>query len=525
MRKIIFGMCCVFLLTQLTLVYAAEPGDESFGDPYYPGMGNGGYDVLHYDLSLDVNVRRNQIEATAVITALATQDLTAFNFDFVGLEVSEVTVNDRPAEFEQAGAELIVTPRRALNEGDEFLTVVTYSGSPNSSDEGVGGGWIHDADNDVIFVLGEPFGAETWYPVNGHPVDKARYTLRITVPQDYDVASNGLLLDESNNGDTRTFVWQARDTMSSYLVTLHIAHLDLVEDTGPGGLPIRNYFPESMPEDQREAFARQDEMIVCFEEFFGPYPFEVYGATVVEAQFGAALETQTLAIFGAFAVDESVVAHELAHQWFGNSVGLARWQDIWLNEGFATYAEALWLECDRGAEARDASIRNSYENIAEFTNVLAALSALRDDPRANGLDVLRTLQELLPGRISTTDFIALVGVPSEAGLAFMSAEEVIALLDLPEPVIIGDPGPNMLFAFEVYQRGGLTLHALRLRLGDEDFFETLRTYTERFAYSSVTTEDFIAVAEEISGKSLDDFFQGWLYEAALPPIPQMELGG
>jgi aminopeptidase N len=172
-------------------------------------------------------------------------------------------------------------------------------------------------------------------------------------------------------------------------------------------------------------------------------------------------------------IDE-VVAHELVHQWYGNSVSPAQWRDIWLNEGFATYGQMLWLEHTQGPEALEARVREQYAVIS---------GALWDDQPA----------EVVRRRLDR---------------------------EFPPP---GSPPEDDLFVRSVYARGAVTLHALRLRVGDEPFFEILRTYHERFRYSAVTTDDFIAVAEEISGEELNAFFQGWLYEQQAPDIPELEL--
>jgi aminopeptidase N len=233
-----------------------------------------------------------------------------------------------------------------------------------------------------------------------------------------------------------------------------------VETTGPDGLPILNAFPPTVPPQERRPFARVPEMIAFFAERFGPYPFASFGGTVVDGPFPAALETQTMAIYGRSALSEPTVAHELAHQWFGNNVALARWQDIWLNEGFATYAEYLWLEHDEGRAALDAEMRRLHANMNR-----------------------------------------LAGTP---GWDFR----------------ISDPGPNRLFASPVYQRGALTLHALRLGIGDDAFFDLLRAWTDRYGGASATTDDFIALAETIAGRDLTAFFDGWLFETDVPALPR-----
>jgi aminopeptidase N len=520
--RIVAILVVSLLVTGSVAASTPAAGGTGIGDPYFPLMGNGGYDVSHYAIALTVDVPTNTVTATTTIEAKATDDLTAFNLDFVGPEISRVAVDGAAAASQRNAGELTVTPAVPIAAGTDFTVAIDYAGSPGASAGGTfGGGWT--TGRDAIYVMGEPDGADTWFPVNNHPADKATYSLDVTVPKPYEVASGGTLVGTIDNGDTRTFRWASRDPAASYLVPLHIAELDEATAVGPRGLPIRSYFPTAIEADERAPFDRLPDMIAYFETVFGPYPFEAYGATVIDASLGAALETQTLSTHGRDAVAEPIVAHELAHQWFGNSVGLERWQDIWLNEGFATYAEWLWHEQTQGAAARDERVREVYA-------VFAARDRL-DDPAAlaslNARELVDLVLAAFPGFLSRQDVLAALGSPSAEELARTPAADALPKLRLPpralEPIRIGDPGPDSLFRGAVYLRGGLTLHALRLNLGDEAFFRVLRTYTERHRHGAVTTADFVAVAEEIAGRHLDAFFDAWLLQTALPAIPELGL--
>lgn len=469
MRKL--GLLVLILLS-VTVAHAQspQPGAPGVGDNYYPSLGNGGYDVQHYDLDLIVDVPTNLLAGTATIDAVATQDLSAFNFDFMGLEVAGLTVNDTDALFEMADGEMTITPAAPIFEGETFTTVVQYYGRPNTEGRTVApfsAGWNNYGSG--VYVASEPSGSATWYPVNDHPTDKATYTISVTVDAPYVAASNGELVGTIDNGrGSTTYVWEMNQPMASYLSTVQIADFERQESVTADGLLIRNYIPTRVSAEGRRAFERQDEMIAYFETVFGPYPFDVYGSVVSDTLIPFALETQTLSMYGINIVNggvgaESVIAHELAHQWFGNSLTPARWQDIWLNEGFATYSQWLWAEHAYGIEARDEFVQREYA---------AAASPF----------------------------------------------------SLPGAATLADPSADDLFNRGVYVRGGLTLHALRLEVGDEAFFEILRTYADRYAYDLVTTEDFIGVAEEVSGRDLGAFFNAWLNEDALPPIPQIDLG-
>ena len=321
-------------------------GATGVGDPYFPDAGNAGYDVGHYDLALTWRPDEQRMDGVATITAAATEDLSSLALDAVGLDVSAVTVDGAAATTRPEGErDLIVTPAEPLRAGDAATIVVTYSASPQtlSGVDLLDPGWVSDGEE--VYAAFEPHGAATLFPSNDHPSDKATYTFRVTAPQGLDVAANGLLSESTPGQGVTTWVYDAPDEMATYLVQVVIADLDFVESTGPNGLPVRHAFDADVGGLAEGPMALTAEMIDVYDDLFGPYPFVAYGAVVVDDPLGYALETQTLSIFGTdAAASESVIAHELAHQWFGDAVSPATWQDIWLNEGFATYAELLWQE-------------------------------------------------------------------------------------------------------------------------------------------------------------------------------------
>ncbi|HSS95975.1 MAG TPA: M1 family metallopeptidase [Terriglobales bacterium] len=441
-----------------------QPGGEGIGDPYFPEFGNEGYDVQHYQIDLAVDMERQEIEGETTIEAVAKRDLSGIDLEFAGLEIDSLTVDGEAASYERNGIELVITFTTGKAAEQPFNAKIQYHGTPgegedfsNEPEYSVGWGWYDEGDG--AYVAAEPVGSSSWYPNNEHPLDKATYGYRITVAKPYVVAANGLLTETIDNGNTTTYVWDSQFPMASYLSTVGIAKFDIETDTGPNGLPIRNYFEEDIPNSTRHDFDRIAEIIDFYDSIYGPYPFEAAGVVVHDLDFGFSLETQTMIVFGSGFTDEYVVAHELAHQWFGDNVGPKCWQDIWLNEGFATYSEALWTEHSQGAQAFDDEIRYYYQDMASSDHY-------------------------------------------------------------PPP---GDPGAENLFAGSVYERGALTLHALRLKVGDTKFFEIMRTYYVRFAGSNADTNDFISVAEEVSGQQLDDFFDAWLYQDHMPDIPEMDL--
>jgi aminopeptidase N len=351
---------------------APSPGADGLGDPYYPQAGNGGYDVQSYDLDLTWDPDQGRLDGIATIDAVATQSLSSFDLDLMGLTVSEATVDDAAATAEAEGeSELVVTPADAIEEGAEFTARIAYGGQPAPT-----GGLLADldgwqSDGREVFVASEPLGAATFFPANDHPSDKASYTLRITAPDDLSVVANGTLSCTTSNDDgTRTWEFDAPAPMASYLVQVVIANLRIEESTSPDGVPIRHAIDDNVYEAGLAAMEGTGEMIDYFADLFGPYPFDVYGGVVIDQDIGFALETQTLSLFPT-GIDQTFTAHELAHQWFGDDVSVATWQDIWLNEGFATYAEWLWSD-HAGLIALD-------------TNVEAAggLGSILDLPPAN----------------------------------------------------------------------------------------------------------------------------------------------
>lgn len=456
----LMGMLIAVLLTPFVSAQDdSRNGSDGLGDSFYPTLGNGGYDVLHYDITLAVDYDANTIEATTTLESVATQDLDTFNLDFQGLEIITLEVNGEAAAYSRNGAELTITPAAPLSDGDTFTVRVAYNGVPQGNrDPAVaffeaGVGWLNfDAG---IFALSEPSGAQTWYPVNNHPTDKATYTFTITVASEYTVAANGLLTATTDNGDgTTTYLWESNDPMASYLAMIAIGDFEQRTDTGPNNLPIINYFPPDQADELAALFAPTAQMIAFYTEIIGPYPFESYGAVVMSTdEFPAALETQTRSVFGAQMTDETTIAHELVHQWFGNSVSPAEWEHIWLNEGFATYLSFLWIEETYGEE-----------RFNDF--FIAVYTYLRDEQ---------------------------VGPPAT-------------------------PTLDELFGISVYYRGSWALHALRQEVGDETFYSILRTYYDRYQSGVATTEDFIAIAEEIAGQDLPTL-RAWLYDATIPPLP------
>ncbi|MCU1633132.1 MAG: peptidase rane alanine aminopeptidase [Micrococcaceae bacterium] len=640
-----------------------QPGTPGLGDSYFPLDGNGGYDVEQYELDLSYDPLTDVLGGTATITAEATQDLSAFNLDLEGLTVREVTVKDRSAEFTHDAGELTVTPPRGIRDGSRFITEVRYDGIPEPLTDQFGqSGFFHTDDGSL--VIGQPHVAATWFPVNDHPLDKASYTFRITVPEGLEVVANGRLRDERTREGLTTWTWEAREPMASYLATASVGEWDFdqyeveginyldaldpdlfdpvaeprtgidfawsqaadnsykrltrtitvpaggaqlsfwltrdtesnwdfvfveartagaddwttlpdanghtSEETGavcpawhelhpflthyqtdngaggctaagssgawraasgasdgweqwsvdlagfagknvevsisyvgitsrpgvfvddvvvssgegstsfeeddntldgwtvpgpPAGSPgnendwiVTADSPPGIGENVRASFARQPEIIEFLEGYFGRYPFRDAGGIVDDFRgLGFALENQTRPIYARdFFTDQqlgdSVVVHELAHQWVGNSVSVEDWRHIWLNEGSTTFTEWLWSEREG----------------------------------------LGTVQEI---------FDSFASIPADS--PFWS-------------VRIGDPGADALFDYAVYARGAMTMHTLQQAVGEKDFFRILREWAQLNAGGNVSTDEFITLAEEISGEELSPLFDEWLFSGEKP---------
>lgn len=638
------------------------PGAPGAGDPYFPLYGNGGYDVRHYRLQVTYDPATDTLTGTATITARATQNLSSFNLDLVGLTVRSITVDSRAATWSRSGGELTVTPARGLPSRRTFTTVVRYDGVPEAE--------FRHTDDGAI-VLGQPEVAARWFPADDHPIDKASYSIHVTVPQGVTALSNGVLERTRTRDGWTTFEWEAREPMASYLSMLAIGEFDVdayrrdgvrywdavdpdlfvpvatprtgshllvsgaadasykrlartitvpadgarlsfwttratetrwdfvvveartagqddwttlpdanghtsrstglscpswhalhpfltryqtddgadgctptgttgewhaatgssdgyeqwdvdlsayagsdvevsisyvsdevvqgggvfVDDvevsTGegstsfePDGDPLDGWtvpgapagsapnandwlpgtqadVPQPVGPNVQASLARQDEVLDFLEARAGRYPFSAAGGVVDDTEaLGFALETQTRPVYAKdFFTDrvagDSVVVHELAHQWFGDSVAIEAWQHIWLNEGFASYAEWMWSE-------------------------------------AEGHDTAQEIFDFYYARPADHPFWAR------------------------KP---GDPQPGGIFSGAVYDRGAMTLHVLRRTVGDEVFFRILRRWAADQRGGNANTAEFVALAERVSHRQLDTLFQDWLFTAAKPPLP------
>ena len=441
-------------------------GAPGVGDVYYPLAGNGGYDVEHYDISGRYDPASDVWSATTTIRATATADLYRFNLDFDGMVISSLVVDGKDASWTRNGPELVVVPQHKIKSGAPVTIIATYSGVPKEFPITVGTFEVRMgfmATDDGANVAGQPEAAAGWFPVNDHPRDRATYTFHVTVPEGHDVVANGFLESEQTAGGWTTFVWHAPEAMASYLATIDIGEWDVRQWTTSSGLPVYDAIDPDLLGDPvlgpsiEASLARQGEVVDVLSAAFGPYPFSTVGAIVDDQDdLYFALETQTRPVYSKYFWPDGgdfVVAHELGHQWYGDYVALEQWQDIWLNEGWATYAEWVWGEHEGFFTPQDA-----------FESLYAEIPA--DDP-------------------------------------FWT-------------FVIGEPPADDLFGDPVYVRGAMTLQALRNRVGDDAFWHIAQGWVSERGGGTGTTAQFIELSERVSGQQLDDLFDAWLFTGTKP---------
>lgn len=328
----------------------APAGADGAGDPYYPEDGNGGYDVSGYHVSVSYEPETKKLDGDTTITATAADELTTFNLDLLGFEVSSAEVDGAKAEFERKGEhELVITPAEPVEADAKFKVRVRYAGVPEeTSENGLGETGWQIASSGGAFAAGEPHSATSWYPANDTPRDKATFKLDARVPKEWSVISNGVEEPATPDGDWMTYHWTEPTRVATYLTTIGIDKWTYERSQLPGGIPVVSAYAPGA-EGAKEVEARLPEIVQFLSEKFGPYPQSAAGGIYLNENIGFSLETQGRPIYASWADLETVI-HENAHQWFGNSVSVESWSDICLNECFASYAPWLWEEAKDGTD-------------------------------------------------------------------------------------------------------------------------------------------------------------------------------
>ncbi|ROR55771.1 peptidase M1-like protein [Luteococcus japonicus] len=433
-------------------------------DPYLSGHGDDRYRVRHYDLRLDYKVTTNRLDEVAVLDVEMVADAKQLELDLSGLQVSKVLVDGTKARHRTRNRKLLVE-LGAAEAGDRFRVTVNCAGKPRPV-PGVHGAAGWEELTDGVLVGSQPQGAPGWFPCNDDAADKATYRIQLDVAQSYHVVANGTLVDQENRGGSTRWVYEMDAPMAPYLATVQIGHY-VTTDLSGAPVPVQIVHPPHVAVGAGTAFEHQAEMVRHFVDLFGPYPFRQYRAVVANDVLEIPLEAQGLSSFGRnFArptwENERLVAHELSHQWFGNSVTASQLADIWLHEGFACYSEWLW------ADHRAAT-----------------------DPRV--LDVQ---------------------AQAERHHRDLAQEK--------QGLVLTEPGMPNMFDDWVYKRGALTLHAVRACLGDDAFFRMLQSWTATHAGGIVTTKMFVDHCIEFAsddGFELAATLDAWLNQPRLPGLP------
>ncbi|AZQ73906.1 M1 family peptidase [Streptomyces luteoverticillatus] len=451
----------------LVLGAAAPPTPEArgIGDRLFPHLGNPGYDIAAYDISLVYHANNQPLDAVTRFVARSTAQLDAFNMDFTHGAIASVEVNGAPAQFTPAGEDVVVTPTDPVSSGSSFTVTVHHTSDPRGEGEG---GWVPTSDG--LVMANQADAAHRVFPGNDHPSDKALFTFRVTAPKELTVVANGLPAGQTTEGANTTWTYRTLHPMATELAQVAIGRSTVPQRGGPRGLKLRDVVPAADQKALESWTARTPDQIAWMEKRVGNYPFETYGVLIADASTGFELETQTLSLFERDVFTkagfpewyvESIMVHELAHQWFGDSVSPRVWSDLWLNEGHATWYESLYAEERKGRKLVD-RMRVAYQ--------------LSDQMRADG------------------------GPPAA----------------IKAPV----PGKKIsIFRPVCYDGSALVLYALRQRIGTAAFDRLEREWVRRYHDSTATTADFVALASEVSGQDQARFLQPWLYGRTTPPMP------
>jgi aminopeptidase N len=555
----------LFFFIFSTIGMAQTAGSSSLNDPFYPWMGNGGYDALDYDIKIRIRDYHLSESGSTTMTAMATQDLSSFNLDFGSMEVKAVIVNGKPARFEHNDPELMIVPDQFIAKNKKFKVNVVFEGSPGSrvNANTIGATW-NIAGSDGLSVLSQPSMTMAWTPVNDYPADKATFTLHITAPKEETVAANGQLISKLENPDqTATTTYRIAIPTTTYMLVFAVGDFQF-EDAGiVDGVHYRNFFSQSTSSIFKGIIAKAPKIMKYLTDRLGAYPFDDFGVLTTDTFGGGGLETQSLVSLAPKystndvenPVDETeILAHEMTHQWFGASVTYQNHAQTFLHEGFAQYFGYSYVNDTQNPNYLLEQFQNEYRHVVNgrYTYQYTKKQLLESLQKTYGrfdFSVEQTLlildgffgSSLLP--VKRQKILDQVKIKPNVSVLIAALEKLSftrvlfnvetwrdltgASGDIFIKERLTPPGKfeasDYVLNPGVYWRGAMTLHALKLKTGDELFFRILRTYLERYKFSNAFNQDFVNIVNEFAGEKVKAFLESWLYDDHVPDFPEMGL--
>jgi aminopeptidase N len=556
-------------LISITAFAESSPGADSLNDPIFSYMGNGGYDALEYSIDLKFSSDKRSVTGSTTMTANAMQDLSSFNLDFGAMTVTSVRVDGEAAKFEHDDPELKITPARGLPKGKSFRVSVDYNGQPGTKVPRAKefGAW--NVSPQGLVALGEPSLMFTWAPVNDHPSDKALFTIKLTATKEDQAISNGERISRVENADgTATTTYRIGTPTATYFVVLAVGDWKLEEGPTVENVRVRNYLASTTQDRMRKAIAEIPKIIKFFGDLLGPYPFPEAGVLTYSGDFFPGLETQGLIALPIEYADRyeldyntEIVAHEFAHQWFGALMTFQTHQDIFVHEGFAQYLGWLYMisSFPVGLDYVEQNIRSEYpsfvnrERTYAFASQADFFSSLRQDSgdRSLSRDQVATalgfifadsmpssVRDALLSRVEAQGW-TLKGLILELGklqfsrvvLSVHSYEELLKLsgtdLKVEPPELYTPPGKltvnDSLFNSGVYDRGAASLHALRLRIGDDRFWKLVRSFLDAHRFGNASNQDWLEYVQAQTDAATRSFHEHWLMDDRVPDFPELGL--
>ncbi len=427
------------------------------------------YDTHHIKLTLDFNEQEKSFRGTATLTMTPLEDqFHQFQLHARALHIQDVLLGDSLSVSFQADSErMTIELPQVYTPRDTLRFSIRYSAVPEDGIYFIAPSASHPDVPRQIYSHSEPTDARCWFPCYDEPDDKLTSEIVATVDRRFMLLSNGELVDvvENDASKTKTYHWFQRNPHVTYLISFAAGEYEILEDSY-GSIPLRYYVYPGQHDQAADCFGKTAQMMDIFTKHFGhAFPWPQYSQIIVNQYISKGMEhtgatTLTDQIIGSGQTQSDIdsddlIAHELAHQWFGNLVTSRDWRNIWLNEGFATYAEIIFRENEGGEEAAQ------YEKMIQENNYLNS--------------------------------------------------------DLKQPIVHSNYlHPIEMFNSSTYQKASLVLHMLRKMIGDELFFRTMRNYLNSYAFQSVETNDFIRILEETTGGDFDWFFEQWLYMVGHP---------